>query len=103
MKNLYFTIFVLCLSGCATAYGKYGFSGGYKDKQLDDGSIEVSYQGNGTTSPETVELYWEKRAAELCPSGYDIVSKENGGHSSYYPVQVFHPLTEGVIKCLGDG
>ncbi len=67
-------------SGCATAYGPMGYSGGYKDAQLNADVYRVEFRGNGYTSRETVELYLHYRCAELTvQSGYDWFVLLSGG------------------------
>lgn len=96
------------LSGCATGYQSFTWTGGYKDRDLGDGLYAVDYVGNGTTPPELVSLYWEQRASELCPRGYNVQSRETGTRSvetasvvgtAVIPISSSHPWITGTIRC----
>lgn len=66
MKNLVLVAtVVLILQGCATAYHKSGFSGGYSETQLDENVFTVSFRGNGYTGRERVADFTLLRSAEL--------------------------------------
>lgn len=67
----------MCLTGCATGYQAYTWTGGYKDEALGDGHYKVEYRGNGTLSAETVLDRWHRRSSELCPNGYDEVKRDS--------------------------
>lgn len=54
------------LSGCATAYQRTGFSGGFSETQLAPDVFRVSFSGNGFTPPDRVQDFAMLRAAELC-------------------------------------
>lgn len=69
--------------GCATAYQSSGFTGGYKDAKLDENTYRVSFQGNGMTSRETVEIYGLYRCAELTVErGFDYFISIDGADGS---------------------
>lgn len=101
MKKVTILMLLATLVGCATGYQKYTWSGGYKDEKIGDNHFKVEYYGNGTTSRETVSAFWEKRAFELCPSGYDIVSAEGGANNGgiFIGVNVDHPWKKAEIRC----
>jgi len=68
-------LLLLVLTSCSTMgtpYGPKGVRGGYQDRRLPDGSQEVRFNGNSLTSRATVDEYARRRAAELCPAGYDV-------------------------------
>jgi hypothetical protein len=71
MRNIIFvslailTITSLFILGCATAYQKSGFTGGYSETQLDDNVFVVSFRGNGYTKRERVADFTLLRSAEL--------------------------------------
>jgi len=92
---------VLILSGCATGYQKYGWTGGYKEKPLGENKYELTYQGNGTTSYATVSEYWHRRAKELCNDGeysHEFTNTEsNIAYSQYIAVE--HPKIIGIVTC----
>jgi len=61
------------LSGCATAYGPHGFTGGYTETKIDDSTYRVVFNGNGQTSRDKVWYYWIYRCAELTTqNGYEF-------------------------------
>lgn len=47
--------------------------GGYYNRDLGNGMIEVGVLGNENASMITVRAYVLRRADELCPLGYDIL------------------------------
>jgi hypothetical protein len=66
------------LAGCETATPYQPLaqggatSGGFTDQRLDDNHFRVTFEGNTSTSRETVETYLLYRAAEVTVnSGYD--------------------------------
>lgn len=91
------------LTGCATGYQAHTWSGGYKDKKLDDNHYLVEYYGNGTTSVEMLKEFWGKRASELCPNGYDALDENNGktdgGIFLGGIVSIAHPWLKSEIQC----
>ncbi len=61
------------LTGCATAYGPKGMTGGYEEQQIDENTYRVSFHGNGNTSSDKVWNYWMYRCAELTKlKGFDL-------------------------------
>jgi len=98
---------ILGAVGCATGYGKDGFSGGYSDSKLSRDRFQVTFQGNGYTSVSTVKTYLLFRCAELTvENGFDyfvILDGERGGSFSAIGNGVFeHPQLSVEIKC-GNG
>jgi hypothetical protein len=69
---------LLGLSGCATDYGSQGLTGGYDQKQIEQGVWRVSFAGNGFTTAETVQTFWLYRCAEIAlengADGFEIIS-----------------------------
>ncbi|UZD57269.1 hypothetical protein OLL83_003035 [Shewanella algae] len=103
MKNTAIISLIFLLSACATGYQTHTWSGGYKDKEISDGHYYVEYLGNGTTSKETVNEYWARRASELCPNGYTELSANTGKNNSFAMgtagVTFDHPWKKAEIKC----
>src|SRR5450830_1494606 len=61
------------LSGCTTAYGPRGFTGGYTETKIDDTTYRVAFNGNGRTARNMVWYYWIYRCAELTTqNGYEF-------------------------------
>jgi hypothetical protein len=56
---------VAMLTGCVTAYGPRGFTGGYTETKMDEGLYRVTFNGNGHTTRNMVWRYWIYRCAEL--------------------------------------
>ena len=65
MRKLVIFFAVIVLSGCATAYQRQSFTGGYSDTQLGENIFQVSFRGNGYTSRERVSDFSLLRSAEL--------------------------------------
>ncbi len=66
MKNyIILVIFAAVLTGCATAYQKQGFTGGFSETQLGENIFRVTFKGNAYTSRERVSDFTLLRSAEL--------------------------------------
>src|SRR5450755_3794621 len=59
------TAVAVLLVTCATPYQQYGVLRGLDAKELRPDVFRVSFQGNGFTSKESVQVYWLNRCAEL--------------------------------------
>jgi hypothetical protein len=66
------------LASCATPYQQSGVIGGFDVKELRPDVYRVSFQGNGYTTRESVQVYWLYRCAELAVekgfTGFEILS-----------------------------
>jgi len=66
------------LASCATPYQQGGITGGSDVKELRPDVYRVSFQGNGYTTRESVQVYWLYRCAELAIEkgfwGFEILS-----------------------------
>ncbi len=66
------------LASCATPYAQSGLTGGFDVQELRPDVFRVSFQGNGYTSRETVQVYWLYRCAQLALekgfTGFEILS-----------------------------
>jgi hypothetical protein len=65
MRRLAIVLTALVLTGCATAYQRQGFTGGYSETQLGENIFQVSFRGNGYTSRERASDFSLLRSAEL--------------------------------------
>ncbi len=63
----------LAATSCATPYQANGFRGGYEDTNLGAGRWLITVHVNAYTSRATAVQYTYRRAAELCPYGFDPV------------------------------
>lgn len=59
-----FALMVVMLSGCATTYQPTGFTGGYSETRLGENIFQVSFRGNGFTSPGRASDFTLLRSAE---------------------------------------
>ncbi|MCG2725331.1 MAG: hypothetical protein L6420_03565 [Elusimicrobia bacterium] len=57
--------FVSVFSGCATAYKRNGFTGGYSETQLGENIFQVSFRGNGYSSRTRASDFALLRSAEI--------------------------------------
>jgi hypothetical protein len=66
------------LVSCATPYQEQNLFGGADAKELQPGVYRVSFQGNGFTTKESVQVYWLSRCAELAIArgyaGFEVLS-----------------------------
>lgn len=65
MKYLLAIVSIAMLAGCATAYQKDGFSGGFDETQLAPNAWKVHFRGNGYTSKSRAESFTLLRSADL--------------------------------------
>lgn len=69
---------VAVLVSCSTPYQDQGFTGGSDVKELRPDVFRVSFQGNGYTTRESVQVYWLYRSAQLAVekgfAGFEILS-----------------------------
>lgn len=70
---------LILLCGCGTPYQASGFMGGYEDYRAGNGTIMVTFQGNGYTSSTAVLRMWHRRAAEVCGGSekYEVLDSEH--------------------------
>lgn len=108
LKLWAFSLMVVTLASCATPYQKMGLTGGFSEKEVDSGQYELYYLGNGATSWEQVEVYWHRRASELCAGGYTHIYTDTDSKTSetwvsaggvYVPVTATYPQVSGVVTC----
>lgn len=68
----------VCLASCATPYQQQGLLGGFEVQELRSDVYRISFQGNGYTTRESVQVYWLNRCAELALEkgfkGFEILS-----------------------------
>lgn len=64
-KALAVSLAVLIISGCATAYQKDGFSGGFNETKIAPNAWRVTFAGNGYTSRTKAEDFTLLRSADL--------------------------------------
>ncbi|WP_249140620.1 CC0125/CC1285 family lipoprotein [Bradyrhizobium manausense] len=66
------------LVSCSTPYQQQSFTGGSDVKELRPDVFRVSFQGNGYTTRESVQVYWLYRAAQLAVekgfAGFELLS-----------------------------
>ena len=107
-------VVVLLLASCATPYQKHGFRGGYADMQTAADTHFISVDVNGYTSMSTAELYLQRRALELCPAGFDVVSgsADNSSTGTLYTnygggvvgaQEIHKPHVSATVRCRSGG
>lgn len=70
---------VVLVGSCQTPYQQMGWGGyGYKDEAVGPGRYVVTVKVNSSTERGTALEYVHRRAGELCPAGYDVVSSSSG-------------------------
>lgn len=108
-------LFLLLFVSCAptvTGYkpAKGAGTTGYIDRKVADGEYEIQIKGNAHTTFPTLEIYFHRRAGELCGSpDYTFeLSKENtmyivdGFQTAYMyqpSVAATAPFIKGKVKC----
>jgi len=88
MKNIYLAILTVLLSGCATTYQPSSFSGGFSETRLGEDTFQVSFRGNGYTSPERASNFCLLRSSELALQNgfryFIVVDSEKSSRLSTY-------------------
>jgi hypothetical protein len=78
IRALVLTAAAAVLASCATPYQQSGLTGGAEVTELRPDVYRVTFQGNGYTTRETVQVYWLNRCAELALekgfAGFEILS-----------------------------
>ena len=77
------------LASCATPYAQQGFTGGFDVQELRPDVFRVSFQGNGYTTRETVQVYWLYRCAQLA------IEKGFNGFEILSDMQILHAASAG--------
>ena len=117
-KYFVFASLIILISGCAaTPYQPMSTStkpvGGYLDKKVGPNEYHLQYSGNGFSKIETIITYWNQRANELCPKGFDLLDQDKKIVKSYPVTNLYiapglvvpHvskievPYVQGSIKC----
>ncbi len=93
---------ILC--ACSTPYQSGGLRGGVTARLVDVSTYVISARVNGYTSRSTAIEYTYRKAAEVCPTGYDVVDSESDASTSYYRIgnnvnEVKKPEQTLVIRC----
>ena len=80
--------------------------GGYHEEPRNNGWYYLVYQGVKIQDTEILKEYWHRRAAELCPGGYEHrnLALRERDVSSYggmpgTTVKSKHPYYDGNVKC----
>ena len=95
IKNIHTTALVLVLffASCTTTYGPMTSAGGYSEKQIDETTIQVTYQGNVRQNQEEVRIHLIYRCSEvtvengypyfivIADSSYKHIGKKEFGES----------------------
>ena len=97
-KLLGIVVLGLLVGGRATPYGPKGLMGGFEDISLGDNKHKITWQGNGYTSKAKLIYYTERRASEICRSGFDILDKDYDVVGSLGPF-AGSPVLVTTIKC----
>lgn len=122
-QNRLFLLFIpVFLASCAlsTPYKSFDMkfpAGGYTEEKRGEQNYYITFSGNGHSKAEEVNTFWNRRANELCPNGFKLISrnsqifhadvKEQGeiyigyvGVPVPVTVSIDVPYAEGEIECL---
>lgn len=120
MKNMlrgYQILFLLALSACSSSYqalnGEAENAIGYDERLAKNYAGQayyiLNYRGSTSDSNADVEKLWQKRAKELCPSGfkhhsfrvyrkYDSLQSADNGEMQI--LSTIRPVAHGEVYCL---
>ena len=122
-KGALLVLILLTLTACASQYAPLTntskYASGYQEQLLNAQSSNenlpnqarylLTYQGTTSDNKERITAFWQQRASELCPKGYNVVnhhqtivygtirSPVNGMMVNLGTVQ---PIDKGIIQCL---
>ncbi|NQV51041.1 MAG: hypothetical protein HQ507_11120 [Candidatus Marinimicrobia bacterium] len=86
---------LILLAACATSYGPKGMMGGYSEKQIDETTIQVFFEGNQHTTKEQVRTNLMFRCAELTIengfSHFMIISDDSYEHDGTFDMTYDQP------------
>ena len=97
-KLLGIVVLGLLVGGCATPYGPKGLMGGFEDISLGDNKHKITWGGNAYTSKAKLIYFTERRASEICRSGFDILDKDYDVVGSLGPF-AGAPVLVTTVKC----
>ena len=103
-------IFSITQTACSSYKAREdGFSGiGYEEKQLGDGTIQLTYYGSTFDSHDAVEKLWHQRANELCHGNiYKAATEKAQWEFDAYTIlppllfinKASAPSIEGKLRC----
>jgi uncharacterized protein YceK len=103
MKGVLLAVLVTALTGCATAYQKESFSGGYSETQLAEYVFKVSFSGNGYTGRERAADMALLRSAELTlENGFRYFAVVDERSSSSYGTYTTPTTTTASVNAYGN-
>jgi len=89
IKTVFISCLFLTLVGCTTTYGPAGFTGGYKERKINDDTYIVSFFGNGHTKEQQVWNFWIYRCAELTlKNGYEFFTLKPSDEHAVWPEEL---------------
>ena len=105
---------LVVLVACATPYQPKGAMGGYADSKIADDTYHVTFAGNGYTGLDDAQHYVMRRAGELCPQGFDLISEgavsessgtfyQRNGLGGVNAYNVNRPQAAATVRCRGTG
>lgn len=97
-------------TACTTPYQPMGLSGGYEDKQLDNGDYLITVRVSRFTDRAAAMEYVNHRADDLYPDGYAVVDQDDPDHReesavircSEAPPPPSHPPAPTVVDSPGQ-
>lgn len=91
---------MVVMAACATPYQAKGFRGGYEETRLGADRWMINVEVNSYTSRSTAIEYTYRRAAELCPQGFDPIDADRSERVVSYNGQDYaKPNAVLVVQC----
>lgn len=104
-KQLWLFFVVIAVVGCATAYTRQGWKGGYTNIKLQDDIYKVSFRGNAYCGEERAENFALLRSSEVAlENGYKyfIILDEKAGKQIGVYTSPATATTQGTINTFGN-
>jgi hypothetical protein len=90
----------LLMTGCIGYHAsKQRYSPGYSEEQVSGGVFRITYNGPGRTSESLLRANVERRAAELCPSGFSLTDYVYDRVDVIHGDPSFYNVATAVARC----
>lgn len=107
MKPTIVALAVCAITACATGYHSYSRvrTGGFAESEIQPGVFQVSFRGNGVTSPERATDFAMLRGTELCLARGDRFMRVGNSQSGSHVVGVVpgSSTTTGSATAVASG
>jgi hypothetical protein len=80
LRYFWYSLLLIVVTACAgEPYGSFEANrghNGYMEQLVGENEYFLRYAGTTRHSHEDIEVFWERRATELCSQGYEILERK---------------------------